>query len=164
MTMLDNVEDFIAKCKKRGITQVMITIAYRIDNFTQRVATFDWSAQAMNKNSKSPMGFDTVDGIKYMDKKSECWFDDGYPLPIYSEGAMIFNGSESRKGTQFERMGAFFNDIKRMEEANFNFSFMAHDTEAIFQWLDIVVTCLSDPSAKEDMENEIRDLTRVRTR
>lgn len=162
--MLENVENFIAKCKKIGITQVMITIAYRIDNFTQRVATFDWSAKAIKNNSKSPMGFDTVDDIKYMDKKSECWFDDGYPLPIYSEGTMDFNGSECRKGTQFERVGAFLSDMIKMQEANLNTSFMAWDSEAIFQWLSIVETCLRDPSAKQDIENEISDLPRVRTR
>lgn len=148
-----NISNFIEACKLRKFTSVDVFISYRVSPLTNRVATFDWMFSKEKGRLKS----------EYVDIESACWFDDGYPLPSFSENAMSFSYSSERTGSQFERVEAFLKNMLELSSNNIEIeNYIGHEIGPILDWLNLVIECILDEKKREQFDSMFKCLPKTK--
>jgi len=151
---LISTAEFIQKAKRHGVSEIMVSVSYRIDGMS-KVRTFDYALMPTTQlggGRPSPL-----EGVMGMDPS--CWFDDGYKLPVddweFLDNCRRFSESEEPKGHAVGRARGFFELMERLDKAGLARQLWGSGIEPILQWAQITMRAGEDPAFKREVDQAL---------
>lgn len=139
----NSLEEFISSSNDLGNSSVNVTITCKVSPINGRIAFFSWGL-----TSESGTNI-----IKYHDKESLCWFDDGFLYPGDPTDIPEFSWVNVRKGSQYDHVLAYIVCIKTLAENNISIgSLSGIGVSDLVEWIKLVSECLFDEERKTKYE------------